>query len=66
MARNARCSPYGYRRPVGQLSAVLTPSRPVRDGENVDVVLGDGRSFVGRALKLEDGKIRVFLPDGYA
>jgi hypothetical protein len=66
MPRNARCAPWSGKRPVGQLSAVLTPSRRVRDGERVEVELGDGRLVVGRALLLDDGKIRVFLPEGYA
>lgn len=66
MARNARCAPWGRGRPVGTLSAVLSPSRRVRDGAVVEVVLGDGRVIAGRATLLDDGKIRVALPEGYA
>lgn len=66
MARGARCAPWGRTRPLGQLSAVLSPHRRVRDGEVVEVVLGDGRHVVGRATVLDDGKIRVMLPEGYA
>lgn len=48
------------------LSVVLKPSRRVYDGEVVEVRLGDGRIVAGQARRLDDGKIRVFLPEGYA
>lgn len=66
MPREARCAPWGHRRTRPSLSAVLKAPRRVRDGAAVTVVLGDGREFVGRAIRLDDEKIRVFLPDGYA
>lgn len=63
MTHNARIGPWRGRKPVGGLSAVLRGVQRVRDGQTVEVVLADGRIVVGRAEWLDDGVIRVRLPD---
>ena len=63
MTAERRCSPWRGRKPYNGVSAVLRGVRGVRDGQTVEVVLGDGRTVVGRAEWLDDGVIRVRLPD---
>ena len=47
-----------------RLSVVLRGAQTVRDGSRVTVRLASGRTVDGYARKLEDGSVRVELPDG--
>lgn len=60
--RGARCGADWRRARLGQLSVVLRDVAGVRDGQTVEVVLGDGSVIVGRAQMIDAGVIRVPLP----